>query len=87
MATRVSIKRIYEVRIEIHFVLDPSIEFRNQIQVNQLNYIYNRTAEARPFDIQKNFFFLIASIHMYILNKIKAEFKLSAYQAVFLDIL
>ena len=26
-------------------------------------------------------------IHMYILNKIKAEFKLSAYQAVFLDIL
>ena len=37
MATQVFKKKIYEVKVETHFVLKPSNEIQNQIQVTYLN--------------------------------------------------
>ena len=63
MATQVFKKRIYKVIIKTHFVLRPSIEIQNQIQVIYLNLIYDWTAEARNWTIQLFDFFLIASLY------------------------
>ena len=51
MLTQVFKKRIYEVQFKTYFVLEPSIETQNQIQVIYLNHICDWTVGARTLNI------------------------------------
>ena len=62
MATKAFKERIYEVEIKSPFVLKPSIVIQNQIQVSNLNQIYDLTKKARTLKYLNEFLFLIASI-------------------------
>ena len=65
MVTQDFKERIYEVEIKSDFVLKPSIVIQNQVQVTNLNWIYDLTAKARTLKYLNEFLFLIANVFIF----------------------